>query len=81
MTPEFDLAEALRMTAKPPQAWIDAASMLPSTLGDLEEIELLVASPDFRDAFVGDPERALRDHGLPSSVLLLVAFRERLAVD
>jgi hypothetical protein len=81
LTPELELVNALRMTAAPPQAWVDAAAMLPSTLGDLEEIEQLVTSPDFRDAFAGDPERALRDSGLPTSSLLLMAFRERLSGD
>lgn len=81
LAPELELAEALRMTAAPPQAWIDAAAMLPSTLGDLDGIERLVGSPAFRDAFAGDPKRALRDVGLPSSSQLMMAFQERLSVD
>jgi hypothetical protein len=81
LTPELELVNALRITAAPPQAWIDAAAMLPSTLGELGEIERLLANPDFQTAFAGDPERALADSGLPASPLVLSAVQERLAGD
>jgi len=81
LTPELELVEALRLTAAPPQAWIDAAAMLPATLGELDEIERILASPDFQTAFARDPERALADFGLPASSPLVSALRERLARD
>jgi hypothetical protein len=81
LRPELELVEALRMTAAPPRAWIDAAAMLPSTLGDLDEIERLVALPDFREAFRVDPDRALADFGLSASMPVLTALRERLSGD
>ncbi len=76
---ELRLANALRMTAAPPQAWVEAAVMLPSTLGDLDAVERLIAEPSFRAAFARDPESALTAAGLPSSQPVLAAVRERLA--
>jgi len=76
---EIELAAALRTTAGPPQAWIDAAVAIPATLADLASIDRLVASGAFRDAFARDPQRALTDAGLEPSVPLLCAVRERLA--
>lgn len=76
---EIELAAALRSTAAPPQAWIDAAVAIPATLADLEAIDRLVASGEFRDAFARDPLQALTDAGLVPSVPLVVAVRERLA--
>ncbi|MEA2199402.1 MAG: hypothetical protein QOJ25_3453 [Solirubrobacteraceae bacterium] len=79
LTPELELVEGLRMTAAPPQAWIDAAAMLPSTLRELDEIEQLVTRQQAREAFVLDPERTLADLGVPASRPLVTALRERLA--
>ena len=79
LAPELALVAALRMTASPPRAWIDAAVLLPSTLGDLGDIDRVLTRPGFRDAFTQDPERTLADAGLPTSPPLLVAVRERLA--
>jgi hypothetical protein len=76
---EIELAAALRTTAAPPQAWIDAAVAIPATLADLESIDRLVASGEFRDAFARDPQQALQDAGLEPSVPLVAAVRERLA--
>ncbi len=76
---DLAVAQALRMTAMPPQAWIEAAAMLPSTLGDLDSIERLIALPSFREAFDRDPERALARAGLPASQPVVAALRERLA--
>lgn len=78
---ELELAGSLRMTAAPPRAWIDAAAMLPSTLGDLDEIERLVGRPDFRAAFGANPERALAEFGLAVSTPMVSALRDRLAGD
>jgi hypothetical protein len=80
LTVELRLANALRMTAAPPQAWVEVAVMLPSTLGDLDAVERLIAQPSFRSAFARDPESALRAAGLPSSKPVLAALRERLAI-
>jgi hypothetical protein len=76
---EFELARALRITAAPPLAWIEAAAMIPSTLGDLGALERLVAAPGFRRAFAADPQRAVEESGLPVSEPLLAAIREQLA--
>jgi hypothetical protein len=76
---EIALAAALRTTAAPPQAWIDAAVAIPATLADLDAIDRLVAEGAFRDAFAADPARALSEAGLTPSVPLVAAVRERLA--
>jgi hypothetical protein len=76
---EIELAAALRETAAPPQAWIDAAVAIPAMLADLDAVDGLVASGEFRDAFARDPQAALTDAGLVPSVPLVVAVRERLA--
>jgi len=76
---EIELAAALRTTAAPPQAWIDAAVAIPAMLADLEAIDRLIASGEFRDAFAADPQRALQDAGLTPTVPLVAAVRERLA--
>ena len=79
LAPELELVAALKLTAPPPRAWIEAAAMLPSTLGDLGEVEQVVARPEFRVAFALDPERTLADAGLPASTPLVLAVRELLA--
>jgi hypothetical protein len=76
---ELELAAALRTTAAPPQAWIDAAVAIPAMLADLDAIDRLVASGEFRDAFAADPARALSEAGLEPSVPLVAAVRERLS--
>jgi len=75
---DLALAQALAMTAMPPQAWIEAAAMLPSTLGDLDAVDRLVSLPSFREAFENDPESALSGAGLPASKAVVTALRERL---
>lgn len=76
---EAELVAALKLTAAPPQAWVDAAALLPSTLGDLGEIEQLVASPEFRRSFAGDPHAAMAGAGLSPSGPLVRALQARLA--
>lgn len=76
---EADLVAALKLTAAPPQAWIDAAALLPSTLGDLAEIEQVVASPEFRRRFAADPHGAVAGVGLSPSEPLVRALQARLA--
>ena len=73
---EAELVAALKLTAAPPQAWIDAAALLPSTLG---EIEQLVASPEFRRRFAADPHAAVAGVGLSPSEPLVRALQARLA--
>jgi len=41
--PEAALADALKLTADAPAAWIEAAVLIPSTLGDLSAIERLAS--------------------------------------
>lgn len=76
---ERAIVKALKLTAPPPRAWVDAAAMLPTTLGDLGRLESAVASPEFRQRFAQDPDGALAAAGLPASPELVSAMRERLA--
>ncbi len=75
---EAGLIEALRLTAAPPRAWIDAAALIPSTLGDLGALERLLEDPAFRERFQHDPLAAVRDAGLPASEPVLAELRARL---
>ncbi len=76
--PEAALADALKLTADAPAAWIEAAVLIPSTLGDLSEIERLASDAEFRARFQEDPSGALTAAGLTPSAALLVALHERL---
>ncbi len=75
---ETGLVSALKLTAEPPQAWIDAAAMIPSTLGELETIERAVESAEFRERFASDPRDAVLQAGLTPSDELVQALRSRL---
>ena len=72
------LADALKLTADAPAAWIEAAVLIPSTLGDLSAIERLASDPEFRVRFHDDPGGAVAAAGLTPSAALLVALHERL---
>jgi hypothetical protein len=72
------LIEALRLTGDPPQAWIDAAALIPVTLGDLTSIERMVANEEFRSRFLVSPESAMADAGLPATPALVAALRAEL---
>jgi hypothetical protein len=72
---EAELVAALKLTAPPPQAWIEAAAQLGSTLGDLERIEQAVGSPEFRERFERDPHDAIVQAGLEPSEQLVEALR------
>jgi hypothetical protein len=76
---EAELVAALKLTVGPPQAWVEAAVLLPSTLGDLQQIERAVASPAFRERFERDPLSAVADAGLNPSDGLVSALRDRLS--
>jgi hypothetical protein len=78
LRPETLLADALRLTADAPAAWIDAAALIPSTLGDLAAIERLASDAEFRSRFDDDPAGAVAAAGLTPSPPLLVALRDRL---
>lgn len=73
------LIKALRLTGNPPQAWIDAAVLIPDTLGDLASVEQIIASPGFRARFRERPEQAVTEVGLPASPALVAALRAQLA--
>jgi hypothetical protein len=73
------LIEALRLTGDPPQAWIEAAALIPETLGDLTSIERVIASQEFRSRFLESPESAVADAGLPATPVLVAALRAELA--
>jgi hypothetical protein len=76
---EVELVAALKLTAGPPPAWIEAAALLPSTLGDLDRIERAVASAEFRERFARDPRDAIAEAGLEPSAQLVQALRARFA--
>lgn len=76
---ETKLITALRLTARPPQDWIDGAAMIPGTLGDLDAIERTIAAPGFRERFKRDPRKAVIEAGLPPSAAMTAAVSERLA--
>ena len=76
--PQAALANALKLTANAPAAWIEAAVLIPSTLGDLTAIERLASDAEFRARFHEDPRAAAAAAGLTPNVSLLVAVRERL---
>ncbi len=76
---ETELVAALKLTAGPPDAWIEAAALLPSTLGDLEQIERAVDNAEFREWFARDPRGAVAQAGLDPSDQLIGALRARLA--
>lgn len=78
LLPELDLVAALRLTSPPPVDWIEAAALLPSTLGDLERLERTIDSPEFRARFRVEPEQAVQEAGLKPSASLLGALRDRL---
>jgi hypothetical protein len=73
------LIEALRLTGDPPQAWIEAAALIPLTLGDLASLECVVASEEFRSRFRESPESAMADAGLPANPALIAALRAEFA--
>jgi hypothetical protein len=73
------MVDALRLTGNPPQAWIDAAALIPDTLGDLASLERTIASQGFRARFVESPEAAVTEAGLPASTTLVAALRAQLA--
>lgn len=77
--PEAALAEALKLTADAPAAWIEAAVLIPSTLGDLSAIERLASDAAFRARFRDDPRGAVTAAGLTPTAPLLVVLRERIA--
>ena len=72
------LADALKFTADAPAAWIEAAVLIPSTLGDLTAIERLVSDAGFRARFGEDPRAAVAAVGLTPNASLLIALHERL---
>src|ERR1700735_5014636 len=75
---EAALVAALRLTAGRPRAWIDAAAMLPTTIGELETIERAVNDQAFRERFARDAHGALANAGLEPSDELVSALRSRL---
>jgi hypothetical protein len=75
---ELALIRALRLTADPPQAWIETAAQIPVTLGDLDELDQLLRGDAFRADFALDPHEAIRKAGLPDSDAVLAAVRDRV---
>jgi hypothetical protein len=76
---EAMLADALKLTADAPEAWIAAAALIPSTLGDLAAIERLASDAAFRARFEQDAPGAVADVGLEPTATVIAALREQLA--
>jgi hypothetical protein len=79
LTPEFELVEALRLTAGPPRAWIESAALVPDTLRELDDLDRLVSSPEFQTRFRQDPGAAVAAAGLEATPVILAALDERVA--
>jgi hypothetical protein len=75
---ELGLIRALRLTADPHESWVEAAALIPVTLGDLDDLGQLLSSAAFRSGFKLDPHRAIREAGLPDSEAVLAAVRDRV---
>jgi hypothetical protein len=80
LTPEFELVEALRLTAGPPADWIEAAALIPDTLRELDALDRVVLSPEFQRRFREDPRAAVADAGLKPTPVVMAALGERIAV-
>ena len=76
---ELELVAALKLTAAPPEAWVEAAALIPTMVGELATIEALIARPEFRERFALQPQDALTAEGLPATPTMVAAIRDRLA--
>lgn len=76
---EESLARLLAKLPPAPEAWIEAAALIPQTRRDAEQIVALAeADREFREAAIADLEGALELKGFEPSEPLLAEVRARL---
>ena len=79
MTPEEQIAEALRALPEPPLGWVQAAKELPAARRELETIfERIERDQRFRDRLVADLEAMLRAEGVEPTPVVVAHLRRRL---
>lgn len=76
---EQRLAELIKALPPAPQAWVEAAQVLPLARGRLDDIVAKAAADlAFRDALVANLEEALRLEGYEPETIPLDELRRRL---
>ena len=79
MTPEEEIAEALRALPAPPAGWIQAAKELPAARRELEAIlERIERDERFRERVVADLEAMLRAEGVEPKPVVVAHLRRKL---
>lgn len=79
MTPEEQIAEALRALPEPPMGWVQAAKELPAARRELETIfERIERDERFRERLVADLEAMLRAEGVEPTPVVVAHLRRRL---
>ena len=79
MTPEEQIAEALRALPEPPRGWVQAAKELPAARRELETIfERIERDERFRERAVADLEAMLRAEGVEPTPIVVAHLRRRL---
>ena len=80
MTPEEQIAEALRALPEPPRGWVQAAKELPAARRELETIfERIERDERFRERLLADLEAMLRAEGVEPTPVVVAHLRRRLA--
>jgi hypothetical protein len=79
MTPEEQIAKALRALPAPPAGWVEAAKELPVARRELETIfERIERDERFREAVISDLEAMLRAEGVEPTPVVVAHLRRRL---
>lgn len=79
MTPEEQIAEALRALPEPPRGWVQAAKELPAARRELETIfERIERDERFRERLLADLEAMLRAEGVEPTPVVVAHLRRRL---
>jgi hypothetical protein len=79
MTPEEQIAMALRVLPTPPVGWVEAAKELPAARRELETIlDRIERDERFREQAVADLEAMLRAEGVEPTPVVVAHLRRRL---
>ena len=79
MTPEEQIAEALRALPEPPRGLVQAAKELPAARRELETIfERIERDERFRERLLADLEAMLRVEGVEPTPVVVAHLRRRL---
>ena len=79
MTPEEQIALALRALPTPPMGWVEAAKELPAARRELETIlDRIERDERFREQAVADLEAMLRAEGVEPTPVVVAHLRRRL---